>query len=128
MPFQNRVTPSSVKMRYAQCSALRYSVLACSDCIRVLTTLKTMSASVSTSREGYATSAYSRGMVESGPYQRGTSSRTDMMGLGVMGRTNGDDACGGTDPECDPCWQLNTRGVVTLDQLLERRVRGEANG
>lgn len=40
VPFQNRVTPSSVKILYAQWSELRYSVFAWSDCIRVLTTLE----------------------------------------------------------------------------------------
>lgn len=40
VPFQKLKTPSSVAVRYAQCSAFRYSVLADSDCIRVLTTLE----------------------------------------------------------------------------------------
>lgn len=40
VPFQKRVTPSSEKMRYAQCAELRYWDRASRDCILVLITLE----------------------------------------------------------------------------------------
>lgn len=41
VPLQNRSSPSSVKIRYAQWNELRYCVRASRVCIRVFTTLYT---------------------------------------------------------------------------------------
>jgi hypothetical protein len=49
VPFQKLSTPSSDAILYAQCRAFRYSVLAESDCIRVLTTLQRQSTAASRS-------------------------------------------------------------------------------
>lgn len=67
VPFQNLVTPSSVKIRYAQCSELRYCDLAWSDCIRVFTTLGVSARDWTLNDDDCG--AYSSGMVESDRHQ-----------------------------------------------------------
>jgi hypothetical protein len=53
VPVQNRNIPSSVNMRYAQWKELRYCDRASKDCMRVLMTLKGLTATKSRKKKHF---------------------------------------------------------------------------
>lgn len=102
VPVQNRRTPSSVAIRYAQWKEFRYCVRASSACIRVLITLSAASASALPVMSGRL--------------------------LEWHGRVDGHKARDGADAKGDARGEVLPRARLTLDELLQSGICRKADG